>query len=191
MRVVGGPSGAGKSSVFPLRALDVDSFNVDDRCAELNAGSYQSIPSDVRARANRECEDFIADHIRARASFAVETTLRAEITFQQAGGARESGFAVYLEYVAAGNAEVHIDRVTARARAGGHAASATRLRQIYSASMANLVRALREFDRVDVYDNSGRPELLLEVHQGRVLYANPQPPRWLRRALRGTEYERQ
>jgi predicted ABC-type ATPase len=188
MRVVGGPSGAGKSSVFPLRDLGVDAFNVDDRCAELNSGSYRSIPPDVRARANKECEDFIADHIRSRASFAVETTLRSEVTFRQAATARESGFAVYLEYVVAGSIEIHIDRVTARARAGGHAATPGRLRQIYAASMANLVRALREFARVDVYDNSKHLELLLEVHHGRVLYANPQQPEWLRAALRDTEF---
>lgn len=45
MLVVAGPSGSGKSSVFSLyRFSTIDSFNVDDRSAQLNGGSYQLIP---------------------------------------------------------------------------------------------------------------------------------------------------
>lgn len=190
MRVIAGPSSAGKSSIFPLGDLGLAFFNVDDRCAHLNGGSYQGIPAEVRAQANRECEAFVSEHLEARHSLAVETTLRTEVTFQQAADARRRGFAVYLEYVAAGRVETHIERVAARADAGGHSAPAERLRQIYEASMGHLVRALRELDRVDVYGNSrDEPDLVLEVHHGRILYAADPPPEWLREALRGTEYE--
>lgn len=190
MRVIAGPSGAGKSSLFPLAELGIAFFNVDDRCAELNGGSYRGISEQVRTQANRECEDFIEEHVRTGRSFAVETTLRKEITFRQAAAARSRGFACYLEYVAAGSVETHIERVAARADAGGHAAPVERLRQIYQASMGHLPRALREFDRVDVYDDSGdAPDLVLEVHHGHVLYAAEPAPAWLRAALPGTEYE--
>ena len=44
-----GPSGSGKSSVFSLyRHPDLDSFNVDDRSAQLNGGSYQYMREAVR-----------------------------------------------------------------------------------------------------------------------------------------------
>ena len=42
MQVVAGPSGSGKSSLFPVAATGVDHFNLDDRCARLNRGSYPS-----------------------------------------------------------------------------------------------------------------------------------------------------
>ena len=92
MIVVAGPAGSGKSTAFPVRATGVDYFNIDDRAAALNGGTYQSIPSEIRAQAIKECEEFIAEHIRERRSFAVETTLRTEITFEQARGARANGF---------------------------------------------------------------------------------------------------
>lgn len=57
--VVAGPSGSGKSLLFPVANLGVDAFNVDDRCAELNAGSYAGISAAIRSRAQRECELFI------------------------------------------------------------------------------------------------------------------------------------
>ncbi|HEX9725654.1 MAG TPA: hypothetical protein VGC53_15340 [Vicinamibacteria bacterium] len=56
MIVVGGPAGSGKSTAFPVSDFGVDPFNIDDRAAELNGGSYRSIPPEIRARANQECE---------------------------------------------------------------------------------------------------------------------------------------
>jgi predicted ABC-type ATPase len=80
MIVIAGPAGSGKSTAFPVAATGVDFFNIDDYAAVLNGGSYRDIPPEIRARANRECEAFIATHIRERKSFAVETTLRAAIS---------------------------------------------------------------------------------------------------------------
>ncbi len=94
MIVVAGPPGSGKSSVFPIARTGVDHFNIDDRAAQLNGGSYQSISPEIRAQSNRECELFIEAHIRIQKSFAVETTLRTHKTLQQARIARENGFRV-------------------------------------------------------------------------------------------------
>ena len=66
-------------------------FNADDRAAELNSGSYQDIPLSIRAIVNREFEEFIRANIRSGKSFALETTLRSSITFDQAMLARENG----------------------------------------------------------------------------------------------------
>jgi len=43
MLVVAGPPGSGKTSYFPVTALGIDSFNIDDRCAQV-LGSYRAIP---------------------------------------------------------------------------------------------------------------------------------------------------
>ena len=81
MIVVAGPPGSGKSSLFPVAETGLDSFNADDRAAELNGGSYQNITPDVRIQVGKKLERFIADHIHDRKSFAYETTLRMGITF--------------------------------------------------------------------------------------------------------------
>jgi hypothetical protein len=44
MVVVAGPPGSGKSLFFPVGSLADAAFNVDDRAAELNGGSYRKIP---------------------------------------------------------------------------------------------------------------------------------------------------
>ena len=82
MIVVAGPPGSGKSSRFPLSYYEADFFNADDRAAELNLGSYQKIPAEIRAQVNREFEQWIVHHIQSRQSFAIETTLRSPIAFR-------------------------------------------------------------------------------------------------------------
>jgi len=88
--------------------------------------------------------------------------------------------------------EENIERIAMRADAGGHAASPGRIRAIRRASLSNLPDALRQFDRVWVYSNSalrGDPKLLMETHRGTIRHAVPDPPAWLKEALRGTEYD--
>lgn len=192
MQVVAGPSGSGKSSLLPVAAAGIDHFNVDDRCAQLNRGSYLGIKPEIRAQANAECEAFIAQHIESRTSFAVETTLRTDITFQQAARARANGFVLLMEYISAGSPEECVRRVTIRADCGGHSASPSRVRATYTASVTNLLRALREFDVVTVYDNSRRrkpPVRVFEAATGRgATFRAIRLPAWLRTLLRGSGF---
>lgn len=193
MLVVAGPPGSGKSVAFPVRASGLDHFNVDDRCAELNGGSYSNVSPAIRAQASRECEEFVADHIRARRGFAVESTLRTRVALDQAEQARVAGFRTSLRFVATESVDENIARVAARADAGGHSAPPEQIRAIYDASLKNLAAALDAFDLVRVYDNTrpdSAPRLVLEARRGRVTRLVAGPPTWLRSALRGTMHER-
>ena len=144
MVVVAGPPGSGKSTAFPVAESGEDHLNIDDLAAELNGGSYRNIPLEIRAEANHQCEAFIEEHIREGKSFAVETTLRTEITFEQAQAAHEKGFAVHMTYVATEDVEANIERVAMRADRGGHSASVAKIRETYAASLKHFARALRE-----------------------------------------------
>jgi predicted ABC-type ATPase len=199
MDLVAGPQGSGKSTFFPVAHRGHDSFNVDDRRRELNRGSSRKVPIEIRRRAIKEYGEFIEGHIRGRRSFAIEVTLGKEITFEQAERARRAGFRVHLTYVAA-EVDDCIGRVANRVEAGGHGVSASILRETYAASLRNLPRAVREFDVVQVYDNSRQaqpqdapeditPRLVLEAQRGAITYAHPRPPRWLKAALRGSTHD--
>ena len=84
MIVIAGPPGSGKSSIFPVSSFGVTYFNADDRAAEMNGGSYREIPQHIRKAVNLELEAFILGSIERRTSFALETTLRSTVTFEQA-----------------------------------------------------------------------------------------------------------
>jgi predicted ABC-type ATPase len=191
MIVVAGPPGSGKSVAFPVDSFGVDSFNADDRSAQLNNGSYQGIPLEVRAVVNQEFEAFVEDHIRDHKSFAIETTLRSDITFRQADHARAEGFEIQMIYIALDGFQQNLKRVISRALAGGHSAPAEQLQRIHEASLKNLPRAIREVDRILVYDNSAtdqRPKRVLSAQSGQVTYLDPSPPDWLEAALAGSEF---
>ncbi len=103
MIVVAGPPGSGKSVLFPVQSFGTDYFNADDRSAQINGGYHEGISLEIGAAANREFELFVQDHIQQGISFAIETTLRSDITFRQMDQARAHGFELYVRYVALDN----------------------------------------------------------------------------------------
>jgi predicted ABC-type ATPase len=147
----------------------------------------------IRRAVNREFEQFVHDCIAAGSSFALETTLRSLVTFEQAKLARSLGFHVFMIYVALDGFDRHFERVRRRAARGGHSASESTLRRIHENSMANLAIALDPaqsgIGEVRVFDNSfdeQMPKLKLEVREGRIVHVSEEFPEWLRSALNWT-----
>jgi predicted ABC-type ATPase len=184
MLVVAGPPGSGKTTYFPVAAFGIDSFNIDDRCAQIQ-GSYRAISRDVRRAVAKECERFVRDHIEHGRSFAVETTLRTAAAIDQARLAGQHGFLTMLRFVATDSIDVNVERVLQRAQGGGHGASERDIRAIHDASIANLAQALAAFDRARVYDStiSWRPPRLVATARSGKVVRHGDIPTWLDRAL--------
>lgn len=135
---------------------------------------------------NREFEVFVQTQIDSGRSFAIETTLRSEVTFEQARMAKAAGFVLEMRYLALGKFALHLERIKARADAGGHAASEATLRRIYFSSLANLAQAIVEADQIWVYDNGktgGPPLLVLEAEGGLIHFLAADVPDCLAGAL--------
>lgn len=181
MLVVGGPAGSGKTTSFPVRDFGVDFFSVDDRCAELNRGLYTGISPALRARMGTECQRFIEQHIADRTSFAVETTLRTDVSIRQADAANAAGFVTNLFFFATDDVRLNIARITARGRMGGHSSQEEEIRAIYSASMANLPVAVAVFSYVECLDTSRSgvpPVRVLAFDRGHIIFRADPLPSW-------------
>lgn len=181
MIVVAGPPGSGKTTALPGRAFGVDAFNIDDRCAALS-GSYVGIDAPLRARVSLECESFVANHIAARRSFAVETTLRTLRAVEQARDARSAGFETLMYFLCPASADVAFQRVLARAIAGGHGAHESIVRSTYHASLLNVREACATFDEVSYLDSSrhGLPPFLAAVaRRGKLTVLDEARSEWL------------
>jgi predicted ABC-type ATPase len=184
MLVVAGPPGSGKTTYFPVTEFGVDSFNIDDRCAQIQ-GSYRAISRDVRRSVAKECERFVRKHIEQGTSFAVETTLRTTAAIEQAATARARGFATQMRFVATSSIAENVARIVQRAQGGGHAASERDIRAIHEASVQNLGKALPVFDVVRIYDSTApwtAPRLVATARSAQVV-RHGESPAWLDRAL--------
>ena len=196
MIVVAGPPGSGKSSRFPLSRFGVDWFNADDRAAELNLGSFHKIPAEIRSRVNVEFQQWILNHITTRDGFAIETTLRSPITFEQARLAHGHGFWTTMDYVSVGSVEESVRRIAERSYRGGHSASEKLVADIYEKSTKNLLTALdfgeSGIEVVRIYDNSelrGQVRQLLSFRRGRALSMSSEIPAWLEGLFNNTKFE--
>ena len=174
--------GSGKSTAFPVSGFGVAFFNADDRAPALNGGSYAGISRQIRGQVNREYAEFVI--VNRNESFAIETTLRSRVTFEQARLAKSAGFRIEMRYLALNEFSMHLERVKARADLGGHSASERVLRSIHDASLRNLPTAVEKMDQLWVYDNSrvgGPPQLVMETKAGRIVFLKDPPPAWLAR----------
>jgi predicted ABC-type ATPase len=186
MIVVAGPPGSGKSTLYPVSSFGVSYFNADDRAAELNGGSYVGISKEIRKIVNREFGAFVLGSIEKRTSFAIETTLGSDVTFEQSRIAKQAGFVIEMRYLGLRDFASHFDRVKARADAGGHSASETTLRRIHEASLRNIRRAVLEMDMLWVYDNTSidaSHPLVLEARNGEISFLADDAPAWLTATL--------
>ena len=116
--------------------------------------------------------------MQTQRTFAFETTLRQDFAIRMAQEAKATGFDTDLHFIAA-PVEVHIERVTGRALAGGHAASEPRLREMYAASMNNLPLAIAAFDYCSIYDSTQEDTLRIELRSGQIVMAKLPLPVWL------------
>lgn len=196
MTIVAGPPGSGKSSRFPLSSFHVDWFNADDRAAELNFGSFRKIPAEIRANVSLEFQEWVLDHISSHRSFAIETTLRSFITFEQARLACEHGFWTAMEYVMAGSVEESVRRITERSYRGGHSASERLVKEIYAKSTQNLLMALdfaeSSIEVVRIYDNSkigGDVKQVLSFRRGQPRSIAAEVPVYVELLLRGATFD--
>ncbi len=185
--VYAGPNGSGKSSLRDVIDSPVEVVIDPDRIArQINAADPRSVDPEAGRAAVRLFDDTIA----ARQSLSMETTLSGHSALRRMERAKAAGYEVTLIYVALNDPQLNVDRVTERARQGGHFIEPGTVRRRVGSSFDNLPRALAIADQSVVLDNSGPAHRrVLEVVDGRLTFQAEQLPRWLQDRLPAIETE--
>ena len=185
--VYAGPNGSGKSSLRDVIDSPVEVVIDPDRIArQINAADPRSVDPEAGRAAVRLFDDTIA----ARQSLSMETTLSGHSALRRMERAKAAGYEVTLIYVALNDPQLNVDRVTERARQGGHFIEPGTVRRRVGSSLDNLPRALAIADHSVVLDNSGPAHRrVLEVADGRLTFQAEQLPRWLQDRLPAIETE--
>jgi predicted ABC-type ATPase len=117
--------------------------------------------------------------IEERLDFAFETTLGGNTITQILAQAAAKGFEIHIWYMGLSHPELHLERVRARVRRGGHDIPETDIRRRYEHSRLNLIALLPHLTALRVHDNSEEadpaaekvplPVLVLQMERSAIL----------------------
>lgn len=100
-------------------------------------------------------------------SFTYETVMSHEGKVNFLMQARESGYRVYLYYIATEDPDINSSRVNVRVAQKGHWVDPEIIKSRYYRSLHNLKPAVKNTNRSYIFDNSGeRAKLIAEITEG-------------------------
>jgi len=178
--VAAGVNGAGKSSVIgaAIELYGADYYNPDEAARKLRASNPRLTLVESNVIAWQMGRERLERAIRERLVFAFETTLGGNTIPRLLGEAAKRGTPINVWYVGLASPELHIERVAARVRRGGHPIPEETIRQRYERSRLNLIELLPHLTEVRVYDNSDyaepeagdtpNPRLVLHLKKGSI-----------------------
>lgn len=161
--IIAGPNGAGKTTfaeTFLLREANCPDFINADLIAR---GLSPYTPEAAAFEAGRIMLSQIRSRIKARKSFAFETTLSGLTYARLIPGWRADGYRVTLVFLKIPRVEVALARIRARVAQGGHDVPEAVARRRYERGLRNFERVYRKMvDNWVLYDNSGKDPVLIE-----------------------------
>lgn len=156
--VAAGVNGAGKSTlVGALHQHDgATYFNPDERTRALIAAGVN--PQSANEQSWNEGYAALRHAIDGDLNYSFETTLGGESITSELLRALALGREVILYFVGLESAEMHIERVRARVRRGGHDIPEAKIRERFVTSHVNLLKFIGTQASIVVFDNSCEDE---------------------------------
>jgi len=179
--VLSGVNGAGKSSIAGavFRNKGADYYNPDEAARILIEANPALAQADANSRAWHAGVRLLERAIDERLGYAFETTLGANTIPRLVAQAAARGIEIFVWYVGLSSAELHVERVRAKVRRGGHDIPVEDIYRRYEHSRLNLIELLPVITALRLFDNSieadpaagntPQPVLLLHIEHGKIL----------------------
>ena len=156
--ILAGPNGAGKSTVAPellQGALAVNEFvNADVIARGLSAFD----PESAAIAAGRVMFTRLRDLAEQRLTFAFETTLASRSLATWLRDLQASGYTVHFLFLWLSSADLAVERVAQRVRAGGHNVPEDTVRRRYRAGIRNFFSLYQPLATTWALYNASGPE---------------------------------
>ncbi|HMJ12150.1 MAG TPA: zeta toxin family protein [Polyangiaceae bacterium] len=179
--VLAGTNGAGKSSIAGalLRASGGEYFNPDEAARRIREFQPALAQKAANAQAWALGVQKLDEALRSRRDYFFETTLGGSTITTRLQRALDSDFDVRIWYAGLASPELHLARIAARVRGGGHDIPEADVRRRFDVSRRNLIKLLPRLSELKLFDNSNegdpkrgkapRPRLLLHWRDGQIL----------------------
>ena len=178
--VLAGVNGAGKSSIggAAFRASGADYYDPDEAARALMAADPTLTQAGANSAAWHQGVRLLKRAISERKDFVFETTLGANTIPRLLAQAALQAIEINIWYVGLSSPELHIERVQARVRRGGHDIAAEHIHRRFEHSRLNLIELMPHLTALRVYDNSADadpatgktpvPKLALHLVHGKI-----------------------
>ena len=153
-------------------------FNPDEAARQIREGNPALTQTQANSAAWHTGRALLEHAIAARKDFAFESTLGASTLPRLLAEAATQGFKVYVWFAGLASPELHLRRVQARVRRGGHDIPEQDIRRRFEHSRINLIQLMSALAGLRVYDNSKEadpaagkapePVLVLHMEKGRI-----------------------
>lgn len=177
--VLAGANGAGKSSIAGEVFIRHDGayFNPDEVAKAILGENSSITQEEANGLAWRQGYELLRGSIERGYRYAFETTLGGSTITATLLEAAAREIKVHVWYCALATPDLHVARVAARVRRGGHDIPERKIRERYHESRRNLVRLLPHLEVLRAYDNTEEsdtpePRLILELRRQRVVHAD-------------------
>jgi len=183
IHVLAGVNGAGKSSIggAAIREFGGEYYNPDEAARDLMVANRVLSQAEANSQAWQIGKSLLEKAIAAGLDFAFETTLGAHTIPALLLDAAKKGVEVHVWYAGLSTPGLHIARVKARVKKGGHDIPEADIRRRYEHSRLNLIDLLPHLASLHVCDNSldadpaagkaPEPALVLHMERGKILNA--------------------
>jgi predicted ABC-type ATPase len=152
--VLAGPNGSGKTtlSAYLVQKGRIKTPIINpDEIAINEFGSYSN-----QTKASRVALQRRSEALEQQADFAFETTFSGRTEIETIIIAKAKGYKITLYYVALSDVMDNLTRVEERRLKLGHHVSKEDIIRRYAKSQGNLVKQINQFDKVYIFDNSGK-----------------------------------
>jgi predicted ABC-type ATPase len=166
--VIAGPNGAGKTTLAPFLLRDklgvLEYVNADPIALGLSGFD----PGGVATHARRVMLNRLHDLSKQRRTFAFETTLAAKSYAPWIEGLQNRAYRFQLTFAWLRSADLAVQRVRERVRAGGHDVAEDVVRRRFNKGLRNFWMLYAPLaDAWSVYDNSSSPDPVLMASGGK------------------------
>ncbi len=150
--IFAGCNGVGKSTLFQTCSClrDMPRINMDEIVKDF--GSWKN-KADI-IKAGKKAVSLINYYLDSGISFTQETTLCGNSILNNIEKAYTLGYEIIIYFVTVDSADIAIERIKARVKAGGHGINESDVRRRFNESKSNLKKVLRYCKEVNLFDNT-------------------------------------
>jgi predicted ABC-type ATPase len=177
--IIAGPNGAGKSTLAETYAKGLLYINGDEIKRVYKEETKQSIDQFSLRNLIRVKIDA---YVRARESFAMESNLVSNYSYEIVQDLSSKGYQTELLYIGVNDLETLNLRIQQRVLLGKHYISPKDVEQRYKEALQKLPSNLKLFDAASFFDNSvadSKPIELMQLRNGIIVSQQDQLPQWL------------